>query len=175
MYDWSENDRQALDQLVTLLYDELHRLASNILRSEWRRSLGTTSLVHETYLRLARQKRARCRDRPHFLRLCAGFMRDHVVDRARWHLRAKRRGREVPVDEAPPIADPRAPEPSDLDEALTRLASLEPQLAEITGLRFFIGLKLRETAERLGVSVPTVSRRWRCARRQLRGLLERGS
>lgn len=172
---WGEDDSQALGKLIPLVYDELHRLAASTLRREWRgHSLGGTSLVHETFLRLARQKRVRCRNRHHFFGISALLMRRYVADYARWHLRSKRHGRQVPLDEVPPAAARRAPKLLHLDQALARLANLEPELAEILDLRFFVGLSSSEMAERLGVSVPTVNRRLRRARQRLRGLLRSG-
>ena len=164
---WSDGDRQALDSLMPLMYDALRRLARRERRRERHgATLGTTALVHEAYLRLVDQRRARLESRLHFLNLAAQMMRRVLVDEARKR-QAGKRGSGAPhlsLDEAPdPLAEPPA-ELLALDEALTRLESVDPRLSRLVELRYFAGLTLEETAEALGTSTTGAWRDWNTAR-----------
>lgn len=164
---WSAGDRNALGALVPLMYADLHAVAHRQLQDERPdHTLQATALVHEAYLRLVDQTRARFRDRLHFLSVAAGIMRRILVDHAR-RRGSQKRGGEVHVvvlDEARSLADGAPPELIALDDALESLAEIHPQLAQLVELRFFGGLGNHEVATFLGVSVPTVTRRMRTAR-----------
>ena len=182
LLEWSNGDEQARDRLLALVYDELRRLAGRFLRHERAdHTLQATALVHEAYLRLVDQQRVQWRNSVHFTALAAQMMRRILIDHARSHRYAKRGGgaRKVPLEDAPQGALQAPPDVLEVDEALTELARMEPELARIVEMRFFGGLKNDEVAEVLGVSVPTVVRRWRLARawlyRYLKGPANNGS
>lgn len=167
---WGEGDEQALLALIPLVYDELRRRASARLRRESSDStLQATALVHEVYLRLVDQNRVGWRGRAHFFSIAALMMRRIVIDHARRRRYAKRGGGavRVPLEEAPETTDGGVAEAPDLlvlDQALHELAEVDSELARLVELRFFGGLTSREIGAVLGVSVPTVTRRWRLAR-----------
>jgi RNA polymerase sigma factor (TIGR02999 family) len=165
---WAAGDRQALDQLMPLVYEELRRLAHRELRHERpEATLATTALVHEAYLRLVDQKRTRVETRAHFLNVAAQMMRRVVIDAARKR-HAARRGlgaRAISLDDAPePRIDPNSGDLLDLDEALTKLEGFDPKLSRVVELRYFGGLTLEETAEVLGTSTTVAWRDWNTAR-----------
>ena len=167
--------RESLDRLVPLLYQELRAMAHRqIARRQSGATLETTGLVHEAYLRVAGQARAAAPDRAHFLALASLAMRHVLVDRARARGRLKRGGvcGRVTFDEHEIAAADDAEALLQLDEALTRLAELEPRLARVVECRFFGGLTEEEIAEALGVTVRTVQRDWAKARMLLRRALE---
>jgi RNA polymerase sigma factor (TIGR02999 family) len=177
LVDWSNGDEGALERLTPLVYDELHRVASRQLRRERAdHTLQTTALVHEAYLRLIDQKRVRWRDSAHFAALAAQMMRRILIDHARKSRYAKRGGgaAKVSLDDAPEIGVSSEPDVLAVDEALVELTEVEPELARIVELRYFGGLNGEQIAEVLGVSVPTVTRRWRMARAWLYRYLTEG-
>lgn len=160
-------DREALNRLVPLVYEDLRRIAHRELRRERSgHTLGTTALVHDAYLRLADQNRAAWVDRRHFYAVAATVMRRVLVDYARRHRAAKRGGGWTPVslDESALVTEERAGLLVALDEALERLAKLDPRLCRVVECRYFAGLGEEETAEVLGVSSRTVRRDWVKAR-----------
>lgn len=164
---WSEGDRDAIDQLTPLVYTELRRLAHRrLLRERPDHSLNSTELVHEAYLRMVDQTKARYQDRAHFFAICARIMRRILVDHARAHLRQKRGGgnETLALNESIDVASSMQVELAALDDALDSLAKLDPQQSRIIELRFFTGLSLQETADVLGISVSTVHRDWVVAR-----------
>jgi RNA polymerase sigma-70 factor, ECF subfamily len=174
---WSDGDPGARDRLVPLVYDELRRRAAAYLRREGRdHTLQPTALVHEVYLRLVDQRRTAWRNRSQFYGVAAEMMRRILVDRARAHRTAKRSGRwsRVTLDSDVAITPAVDIEVLDLDEALNRLAAMDPRKSRIAELRFFGGLSLQETGEVLGVSVATVERDWQVARAWLFDALTRG-
>ncbi len=175
--DWRQGDEDALSELMQLIYDELHQLAASHLRRERSdHTLKTGDLVHETYLRLVDQKRARWQNRAQFFGIAATMMRRILVNHAHRHLTAKRgRGaRKLSLDEAVTLSAERAPELVALDDALQSLAAIDPQQARIVELRFFAGLAREDIGEVLGISPATVTRKWRMARAWLyRSLAER--
>ena len=164
---WSEGDDTALAQLVPQVYAELHRLAHHQMRAERSgRTLQTTALVNEAYLRLVDTRRIRWESRAHFLGVAAQAMRRVLVDAARARRARKRGGAEPPValDEALLAAPGRSASLVALDDALTALASVDPRKSQVVELRYFAGLSVAETAAVLGVSAETVQRDWRVAK-----------
>ena len=164
---WGGGDREALDRLVPLVYQELRRLARRQMRRERPGdTLQTTALVNEAYLRLVDYERVRPRDRAHFLAIAAQAMRRILVERARGRRSEKRGGdpQRISLEDAGDLSDERAAELVALDEALRAFAAIDPRKARLVELRYFGGLTIEETAEVLGVSTPTVERDWRTAR-----------
>ena len=168
---WVGGDAAALDRLVPIVYDELHRQAQRYLRRENPgHTLQTTALVHEAYLRLVDQREARWQNRAQFFGVAAQVMRRILVDHARRHQAAKRGGSAVPVplEEGEVAARGSDVDLVALDDALTRLAAVDPQQARVVELRYFTGLGIEETAEALGISPATVKREWAMARAWLK-------
>jgi RNA polymerase sigma factor (TIGR02999 family) len=172
---WKAGDKRALHALIPVMYDELHRLAHQILRGErHEHTLQSTALVNEAYLRLANQSPGQINDRAHFLGVTAHLMRQILVDYARAQRAAKRDGghRVELEDSMHPVAIPDV-DLLALDEALERLEELDADQCRIVELRFFGGLSVEDTAAIIGVSVATVKRDWATARawlaRELRG------
>jgi RNA polymerase sigma factor (TIGR02999 family) len=158
-------DGAAADQLLPLVYQELHRLAQRLMGSERRdHTLQATALLHEAWLRLA-EPGGDYADRNHFLRVAARAMRHVLVDHARARLAQKRgAGRRADLD-ADALATPT--DPASLlavDETLARLQQLDPQLAQLVELRFFAGLDNPSIASTLGLSLRSIERGWRTAR-----------
>ena len=164
---WSKGDKEALDSLVPLVYDELRRQASRYLRHERvGHTLQTTALIHEAYLRLVDQKNVHWQNRAHFFGIAAQLMRRILVDHARTKKRAKRGGSNIRVsfNDATQMAQGQDLDIVALDEALERLAEIDEQQSRIVELRFFSGLTVDETAEVLGISPATVKRDWSMAK-----------
>jgi len=164
---WRQGNTDALERLLPLVYDELHRLAHGRMRGEWAgQTLQTTALVHEAYVRLVDGTQVSWNNRTHFFAVCARLMRRILVDRARARHSDKRGGerRHVQFQDwlgAQPAKDA---EMLALDEALNRLAASDPRRAKVVELRYFGGLTAEETAAALGISVETVARDWKVAR-----------
>ncbi len=164
---WRAGDAEAATQLMPLVYDELRRQARRYLgRERPDHTLQATALVHEAYLRLIDQKQVDYQNRLHFYALAASMMRRVLVDHARRQSSVKRggRARRVPLDSAVEISSDRAAEVVAVDEALSELEALDPELSRLVELRFFGGFGNSELSDLLGVSVPTVTRRWRMAK-----------
>ena len=156
-----------LSELMPLVYGELKLLArANRYRWSGVESLGTTSLVHEAYLKLADQDRSDFSNRRQFYALASKAMRSILIDNARWHSRQKRGGGRRPavLEESMLVSAERSEELLALDEALSRLEEREPRLARIVECRCFGGLTVEEIAEVIGMSAGTVARDWRHAR-----------
>ena len=168
--------REAFDELLPYIYDELRRIAHRHRRGERAdHTLTTTALVHEAYLKLADQRVMDFQNRAHFLGVAARAMRRILVSYARGRHAAKRGGvrTRVALDEAfGLVEDSRVEEILGLDEALQRLEQINPRHANIVQCRFFGGLTIEETAEALGVAPITVTRDWRMARAWLRHELD---
>lgn len=166
----------AESQLLPLVYDELRRVASGYMRRERPgHTLQATALVHEAYIQLVDQTRVTWRNRTHFFAVAAQLMRRILVDHARSH-NAQKRGGPAPklsLEEAAEWFEDRDVTLEALDDALSTLAQLDPRQGRIVELRFFGGLTVDETAEVLGISVPTVEREWRMARAWLHSQLLR--
>jgi RNA polymerase sigma factor (TIGR02999 family) len=159
-------DPQAMDRLLPLVYEELRHLAHAQLRRERPgHTLGTTGLVHETYVRLVDQTRVEWRDRGHFLLVAAWAMRRILVDYARRNQAARRGGGivRITLDDDQPAAE-RSERLLALDEALNRLVGLDPRLSQVVECRYFAGLTEQETADALKVTRRTVQRDWAKAR-----------
>jgi RNA polymerase sigma factor (TIGR02999 family) len=160
-------DRQALDRLLPLVYDELRALAHR-QRARHRpyETLNTTALVHEAYARLTDRPELDAEDRAHFFGLAARAMRDVLVDYARARRAAKRGGDRptLPLDLADDLPDRQLDEILGVDEALRRLERLDARAGRVVELRYFGGFSIPETADLLGVSEATVRRDWTAAR-----------
>ena len=174
---WGAGDRTALDALIPVVYSELRRQAQRALRREGAgHTLQPTALVHEAWLRLDGQHDARWESRTQFLAVAAQAMRRVLVDHARTRRALKRGGGGAQVtlgDADSAVAAPdRAVDVLALDEALARLATLDPRKARLVELRYFAGLSIPEAAAALGVSQATVGREWSVARMWLRRELE---
>ena len=162
---WSGGKREALDDLLPLVYDELHRQAHRFLRRERRNhTLQTTALIHEVYLKLVDQARVSWQNREHFFAVSANVMRQILVNYANARQRKKRGGsaEKLDFDESLLIVVKKSDvDLLGLDEALTRLGKMDKQQEQIVELRYFGGLTIEETAEALGVSPATIKRDWR--------------
>jgi len=164
---WRRGDAAAMDRLVPLVYDELHRLAHCYMaRERADNSLQTTALVHEAYLRLVDAHQIDWQNRVHFFAISASLMRRILVEFARSRYALKRGGNvaKVTFDEAAVISPPPGEDLLRLDEALNALAAVDPRQAKVVELRFFGGLTEEETAEALQVSSDTVLRDWKKAK-----------
>lgn len=163
----SHGGRDAMDQLLPLVYDELRRIAHRRLWGERAdHTLVTTDLVHETYLKLVGLEEIEWRNRAHFLAVAAQAMRRVLVNHAVSRKAQKRGGerRKVPLDEVVLRADQPAEELLALDDALRRLEAINERHARIVECRFFAGMSIEETADVLDISPATVKRDWTLAR-----------
>jgi len=168
---WNSGDREAMDRLMPIVYDELRRLAAGYLRGERPgHTLQPTALVHEAYLRLVRQDRVEWQNRAHFFGIAASMMRRVLVDHARRRQAEKRDagGFRLTLQLGEAFEAARDPELLELDQALGRLERLDADQARVVELRFFGGLTVEETAVVLGISTATVKREWRTAKAFLR-------
>jgi len=177
-YTPSMPDPAGVGRMVEEVYAELHRLAETYVRRERAKSVQATDLLHEAYLRLARDASPRWNDRSHFIAIAAIAMRRLLVERARARGAAKRGGANVQVtlndallaeEGAVAMIDHLA-----LDRALTGLAAIDPHQARIVELRYFGGLSVEETGDALGISPATVKRHWTIARAWLLRAMEAG-
>ena len=169
--DWSGGDATALDKLIPLVYDELHRLAHQHMRRERAgHLLQTSALINEAYLRLIDGPDLTLENRAHFFGVAARLMRQILVDEARKRKSAKRGGDVIQVSftEATNVAQEQAASVVALDDALKTLGSIDARQSEIVELRFFGGLSIEETAQVLKVSPGTVMRDWTFARAWLK-------
>ena len=174
---WSSGDREAEEDLLPLVYQQLQVIAKRYLRKERSgHTLETSGLVNEAYLKLIDQNRVRWRDRAHFFAISSQIMRRILVDHAREKAAEKRGGQaqRISLDDTESIALQRAPDLLDLDDALTSLARLDPDSARLVELRYFGGLTKEELAEVLEISTATVARRWRMIRAWLHTYLVKG-
>jgi RNA polymerase sigma factor (TIGR02999 family) len=168
---WGHGDQVARDQLMSLVYEELHRLAHRYMKRESPgHTLQTSALVNEAFVRLVDQKNVRWQNRAHFFGIAAQMMRRILVDYARSRNYAKRGGgaARISFDEALIVSDERSAEVVNVHEALERLAEFDPRKSQLVELRFFGGLSIEETAEVLRVSPGTVMRDWTLAKAWLR-------
>jgi RNA polymerase sigma factor (TIGR02999 family) len=174
---WSDGRREALDDLMPIVYADLKRVAAGYMRREAAgHALQPTALVHEAYVRLVDQKQVKWRNRAHFFGVAAVLMRRILVDHARRRRAEKRGGDWERVTLAGDEAVANSHKEIDvlaLDEALERLAQFDPQQERIVELRYFGGLTIDETAEVVGISAATVVREWTIAKAWLRADMSR--
>ena len=176
LQSWSAGDKNALGELIPLVYGELRGLAAAYVRRERKdHTLQPTALVHEAYLQMVDQTNVQSASRAQFFAIAANLMRHILVHHARKHRAAKRGGgNKVPLDEGSATVAPPQVDFIMLDDALTRLAELNPRQSRVVELRFFGGLTENEIATVLGVSSISVKRDWRIARAQLHRTLGPG-
>jgi RNA polymerase sigma factor (TIGR02999 family) len=164
---YGRGDKESLDQLMPIVYDELRRQAARYLRHERPgNTLQTTALIHEAYVRLVDQRNVQWQNRAHFFGIAAQLMRRILVDHARTKKRAKRGGSDIRVSlgDATVAVKGQDLDVVALDEALERLAQIDAQQSRVVELRFFSGLTVEETAEVMGISNATVKRDWSMAK-----------
>jgi RNA polymerase sigma factor (TIGR02999 family) len=174
---WSQGDRLALEQLMPLVYNELHRLAQRYMAGERPgHTLQATALVNEAYLRLAGSANTNWESRTQFFGVCAQVMRHILVDWARTRKAAKRGGKValLELDDALAATAQPGTDLVAIDDALKALAEIDPRKSRVVELRFFGGMNTEETAKVLNVSVETVQRDWKFARSWLRRELSEG-
>ncbi|MBI4904012.1 MAG: sigma-70 family RNA polymerase sigma factor [Acidobacteria bacterium] len=171
-----EGDEEAAAQFVPLVYNELRRLAAHYMMLESPdHTLQATALVHEAYLKLIDQNRVTYQNRAHFFGVAAQLMRRILVDHARARRTVKRgSGKKEQLDERVVVAGESDTDVVALDEALQRLAELDPQQSRIVELRFFAGLSIEDAATALGISASTVKRDWNVAKAWLHRELVKG-
>ena len=161
-----EGDRDALDRVFSIVYEELRRLAA-AQRRRWHgdNTLDTTALVHEAYLKLVGQRHAGWNSRGHFFAVAAKAMRHILVNYAEQRRAQKRGGdaQQISLDDSNPVSEEVADEVLALHEALERLAEVNERQAKVVEARFFAGLKIEETAEAFDISPATVKRDWQLA------------
>jgi RNA polymerase sigma factor (TIGR02999 family) len=175
LLDWGRDDKRGLDQMLPVLYQELHRLASHYLsREAVGHTLQPTALVHEAYLRLVDQRRVDWRNRAQFLGVAASMMRRILVNHARGRVARKRGGGAQQVSLSLIESPSGRPEVEliALEEALGRLAALDERKSKVVELKFFGGLTIEEIGEVLGISGATVEREWAFARAWLYDAME---
>ena len=159
----SQGDRSAAERLLPLVYDELRQLAAaKMARESAGQTLQPTALVHEAWLRLGGDQQPDWQNRRHFFGAAAEAMRRILIDRARSRQAVRHGGdlERLNVDDIDPAADGKSDQTLALDEALAKLAVIDPPKAELVKLRYFVGLRIDEAAELLGVSVTTANRWW---------------
>jgi RNA polymerase sigma factor (TIGR02999 family) len=163
---WRKGDQNALNQIMPLVYAELHRIARRAFSQQQNyNTLQPTALINEAYLKLANVDNATFTDRCHFFAVACSAMRQILVNHAKGRLTDKRGGARphISMDDAQPVHQ-EAAEIVALNEALAALEKLDPRKSKLVEMRYFGGLSVEETAEALGVSVRTVNRHWRLAR-----------
>ena len=174
---WSQGDESALDRLVPLVYEELHRLARRYMRQERPdHTLQATSLVNEAYLRLIDVNRVEWQDRAHFLAVAAQMMRRILVEFARSRQRQKRGGGAVHLSlaDVQELPDSKERDLVAVNDAVSRLTRFDARMGQVVELKFFGGLTVEETADVLNVSPETVMRDWKTAKAWLLRELRRG-
>jgi RNA polymerase sigma-70 factor (ECF subfamily) len=167
LLDWGQGNKAALDRVIPLVYQELRRLAHRQMRRERTGdTFQTTALINEAYLRLVDYARVRPRDRGHFFAIAAQAMRRILIERARSRRSTKRGSgaEKVSLDEVADVSKERAADLVALDDALTKLALIDPRKAQIVELKYFGGMTIEEVAEVVEVSTPTVEREWHMAK-----------
>jgi RNA polymerase sigma factor (TIGR02999 family) len=172
---WNGGNKAALDELIPLVYDELHRLAMSRLRQDRAgHTLQATALVNEAYMRLADWQNVDWHNRAHFIGVAAQIMRNILVDYARKHGAEKRGGDryKISLTAVANLTQERELDLVALDNALQSLAAIDPVQSRVIELRYFGGLSIEETAEVLGVSAATVSREWKIAKMWLKKELD---
>jgi RNA polymerase sigma factor (TIGR02999 family) len=167
LIEWRSGDKAALDALIPIVHQELHKLAKHYLRGERAdHTLQTSALVNEVYLRLIDHQNINWQNRAHFFGVAAQAMRRVLVDYARSRKTEKRGGDvlQVSLDGAVNVAEEKAVELIALDDALQDLEKMDARKSRIVELRYFGGLSVEETAEVLGLAPITVNREWSTAK-----------
>ena len=175
---WNQGDREALDKLMPLIYEELRKMARRYMSQQNPgHTLQTTALIHEAYLRMVKQKEKHFQNRAHFFGVAAQAMRHILVDYARSRHTAKRGGgaRPISLEEAALVSPERAGELVAFDDALKELETLSKRQSRVVELRYFGGLSVEETATVLEVSPETVMRDWNMAKTWLHRALRPAS
>jgi len=174
---WGSGDREGSDKLMAAIYTELHRLAARRMRRESPgNTLQTTAVVHETYLRLIDQRQRDWKNRAHFFAIAAQLMRRVLIDHARNRRAAKRGdGLKISLDQVELAGEKNNLDVLAVDEALQKLAAVDPQQARIVELRFFGGLSVEETAQAAKISPATVKRDWSMAKAWLHREISRAA
>lgn len=173
---WSNGDRQALDELLTHLYRDIHAIAVRELRNERQLTIRPTALVNEAYMRLAGLTHMSWQDRGHFLSMAARVTRQALVDEARQRRANKRDGGcPVTLSDENLGAGTAAYDALDVDSLLSELKTFDDVAADVVSLRIFGGLSIEEAAEAIGISVATVNRRWASGKAWLTRELMRGA
>ena len=157
-------NREALDKLLPIVYNELRRLAGSFLNREHAVSIQTTELVHEAYFRLTDQRKIDWKNRGQFFALAAQAMRRILIDAARQRKSLKYGAEKVSLDEALTVSAEQNQNLLELDKALSELEEFDAQQCRVVELRYFAGLTIEETAEILKISPATVKREWTIAR-----------
>jgi RNA polymerase sigma-70 factor (ECF subfamily) len=174
--EWSSGDQGALERLLPTVYDELRRIASSQFKRErGDHTLQPTALIHEAYLRLVQQNAPDLKSRTHFFGIASRLMRQILVDYARSH-QAQRRGgdqQKLQLDDPIVFSRDKAVELVAIGDALDRLAELDARKCQVIEMRAFAGMSVEETAQALGVSIPTVKRDMRIAKAWLLNELEK--
>jgi RNA polymerase sigma factor (TIGR02999 family) len=175
LFKWRKDDEDALRDLLPLVYNELRRLAHCYVQGQRPdHTLQSTALVHEAYLRLAKQGKGKFQNRAHFFAICAQLMRQILVEYGRSQRAAKRnRTQKVTLNDALVLVKGRSLDLLALDDALNALANFDVQQSRVIELRFFGGLSIEDTARVLGVSPATVKRDWSTAKAWLHHELSR--
>lgn len=174
LIEWRNGDESALNELMPLVHNNLHRMARNYMRGEQPgHTLQTTALVNELYLRLVDHKNMRWENRAHFYAVAAQAMRRILVDYARRHRASKRQAELVDLDQAAPIAATQRTDLVALDEALIELENIDPRKSQVVVMKYFGGMTDSETAEALAISTATVSREWQTAKAKLLQIMSR--
>lgn len=176
LIDWSNGDREALDQMMPLVYSELRRMAASYLSRERRdHTLQPTALVNESYLRLIDQKRVNWQNRAHFFGIAAQMMRRILINHANERVAAKRGGGAIKVSLSEAESEMEITDASllALDEALKRLSELDSRKSRLIELKFFGGLTTEEIAEVMQLSHATIEREWTLARAWLHREMQR--
>lgn len=164
LHEWSMGDGAALDKLVPIVYEELHRIAHRFLHRERSDSIQTTELVHEAFFKLTKQHSVDWQNSSHFFAIASQAMRRILIDAARERKAMRRDAIKVTLDDEPGMAVEVDSNLLVLDAALTELASFDEQQSKIVELRYFGGLTIEETAKVVGISPATVKREWAIAR-----------
>lgn len=158
------SNRDALDKLLPIVYNELRRLAASFLHREHAVSIQTTELVHEAYFKLTGQKTIDLENRKQFFAIAAQAMRRILIDAARQRKSVKHGAEKVSLDDAPTLSVEMDQDLLELDSALRELEEFDPQQSRLVELRYFAGLTIEETAEVMNISPTTVKREWAIAR-----------
>ncbi len=159
----TKGNREALDKITPLVFDELHAIASSFLRKERTdHTLQTTALISEAFLKMVDQTRVTWKGKAHFMAISAQAMRRILVDHARANKRIKRGGgrKKLELDEALYVSEQTASFMLDLEEALEKLEKIDEQQSQIVTMRFFGGMTMQEIADELGLSKRTVEAEW---------------